>query len=126
MRIARAAELAGVPTHVLRHWEDELLLRPGRRAGNQRDYTQDQVDQAVIIRRLRVAGVGIPTLRQLLAAPAAERGAILAAVAGRLEQEAAQAHSAAEFLRHTTSCSHAVIEECPQCARYARGGPGER
>lgn len=125
MRISQAAGLVGVPAHVLRHWEDENVLTPDRAPGNQRDYTAQHVDEARIIHRLRRAGVGLATIRELRTAPPRARSALLTSVADRMTREAAQLRSAADFLRHSTECRHPVTAECPDCSDYA-GTPDPR
>lgn len=122
MRISLAADLVGVPAHVLRHWEDEGVLTPSRKNGNQRDFTDQHVNEARIIHRLRRAGIGLPEIRALRSAPPGQRSAQLAAQAERLAAEAAQLDAAATFLRHTAECEHPVIDECPRCRDYATAG----
>lgn len=119
MRISLAAELVGVPAHVLRHWEDEGVLTPDRPAGNRREFTDQHVDEARVIHRLRQAGVGLPEIRRLRRTGSARRAALLLAAADRLSAEAARLEAAGAFLRHTAECTHPVIAECPQCRDYA-------
>jgi len=119
MRISQAAELVGVPAHVLRHWEDEGVLEPDRPRGSQRDFTDQHVNEARIIHRLRQAAVGLPAIRQLRSTAPRRRAALLQEAAERLAAEAARLEAASAFLRHTAECSHPVIAECPQCRAYA-------
>lgn len=119
MRISLAADLVGVPAHVLRHWEDEGVLVPDRAGGNQRDFTDQHVDEARIIRRLRRAGIGLPGIKDLRTATPTRRSALLGAAAERLAAEATRLEAAAAFLRHTVECRHPVIDECPECRDYA-------
>ena len=121
MRISTAAELVGVPSHVLRHWEDEGVLVPDRTGANQREFSAQHVDEARIILRLRRAGVGLPDIREMRGAGRQRRVAVLAAAAARLSVEAERAGSAAAFLRHTSECRHPVIAECAECGAYASG-----
>lgn len=52
-RIGEVAELIGVKTHVLRYWESEFgLLSPGKNEGNQRSYTQRDLQKIQLIKRL--------------------------------------------------------------------------
>ena len=119
MRISEAAELVGVPTHVLRHWEDEGVLRPDRSATNHREYSAQQVAQARIVYRLRASGVSLAVIRTLGPSTPGRRRDLLAVEARRLDELVAQAARAAEFLRHTGECRHPVIESCAQCSEYA-------
>jgi MerR family transcriptional regulator, copper efflux regulator len=119
MRISLAADLVGVPAHVLRHWEDEGVLAPSRQNGNQRDFTDQHVNEARIIHRLRQAGIGLAEIRELRSAPAGHRSARLTASAERMAAEANRLDAAATFLRHTAECVHPVVDECRQCRDYA-------
>ena len=119
MRISAAADLVGVPTHVLRHWEDEGVLAPSRSGTNQREFSTQQVDAARIVHRLREAGVGLAQIRELLPAQRSRRSELLSAEADRLERSAIQSAAAARFLRHVGRCRHPVIEDCPECRSYA-------
>lgn len=119
MRISLAADLVGVPAHVLRHWEDEGVLEPDRPAGNRRDFTDQHVNEARIIHRLRRAGIGLPDIRQLRYSGSGRRAALLRATAERLSAEAARLQAASAFLRHTAECGHPVIAECTECRAYA-------
>ena len=119
MRISLAADLVGVPAHVLRHWEDEGVLRPSRRSGRQRDFTDQHVNEARIIHRLRQAGIGLAEIRELRSTPTGHRSARLTASAERMAAEANRLGAAAAFLRHTAECEHPVIDECRQCRDYA-------
>jgi MerR family transcriptional regulator, copper efflux regulator len=121
MWISTAADLVGVPAHVLRHWEDEGVLTPDR-SGTRRDFTDQHVNEARIIRRLRQAGLGLSAIRELRVAPAARRPALLAAYAEGLAAEASRLEAAAAFLHHHAECGHPIIEECPQCCDYATAG----
>lgn len=124
MRISLAAELVGVPAHVLRHWEEEGVLAPDRPAGRRREFTAQHVDEARIVRRLRQAGVGLPEIRRLRRTGSARRAAMLRIAADRLSAEAARLEAAGSFLRHTAECGHPVIADCPQCRDYAAAEPG--
>jgi MerR family copper efflux transcriptional regulator len=122
MRISLAADLVGVPAHVLRHWEDEGVLAPSRRDGKQRDFTDQHVNEARIIHRLRQAGIGLAEIRELRSAPSDHRPARLTASAERMAAEATRLDAAAAFLRHTAECEHPIIDECRQCRDYAIAG----
>lgn len=120
MRIAQAAELVGVATHVLRHWEDEGVLVPDR-VGARREFTEQHVNEALIIHRLRLAGLGLAAIKQLRSAPQSERAALLHAEVEHLDATAARITAAATFMRHTLECQHPIVEECPECRDYASG-----
>ncbi len=126
MRISEAARLVGVPTHVLRHWEDEGVLCPDRVGANQRDFTPAHLDEARIILRLRHVGVSLPDLLELRTAQQHRQADVLRRAAERLRVEARRAAYAADFLEHTLECRHPIISECPTCHRYAAGASPRR
>ena len=50
-RISEVSELTGVPTHVLRQWEDRFRqLKPNRNRANRRRYTAADIE---IVRRIK-------------------------------------------------------------------------
>jgi len=52
-RIGEVAEIAGVKPHVLRYWESEFgFLSPRKNEGNQRLYTQKDVEKVLTIKKL--------------------------------------------------------------------------
>lgn len=70
--IGETAELLGVTTRTLRHWDQIGLLQPGYRTwGDYRLYTGADVERALQILVYRSAGVPLKEIAELLAAPAA-------------------------------------------------------
>lgn len=118
MKIAEAAELVGVETHVLRHWEDVGVLRPGRTASGHRDYDANTVDQARMIRVAQRAGFTLAEIREL--ASLGSDGRRTAVDARRLEvrRQIAFLRRTDAFLEHLTQCVHPVIAECEGCSGY--------
>ena len=52
-RIGEVADIAGVKPHVLRYWESEFgFLSPAKNEGNQRLYTQRDVEKVLAIKKL--------------------------------------------------------------------------
>jgi len=52
-RIGEVADIVGVKPHVLRYWESEFgLLSPRKNEGNQRFYTQKDLQKILMIRKL--------------------------------------------------------------------------
>lgn len=51
--ISQAAKMTGVETHVLRFWEEELLLNIGRNAKGYRIYTKEDLEMFQKIRELK-------------------------------------------------------------------------
>ncbi len=52
-RIGEVADIAGVKPHVLRYWESEFgFLSPAKNEGNQRLYTQKDLEKVLAIKKL--------------------------------------------------------------------------
>ena len=52
-RIGEVADIVGVKPHVLRYWESEFgLLSPRKNEGNQRFYTQKDLQKILMIKQL--------------------------------------------------------------------------
>jgi len=52
-RIGEVADIAGVKPHVLRYWESEFgFLSPAKNEGNQRLYTQRDLEKVLAIKKL--------------------------------------------------------------------------
>lgn len=94
MRIGELAARTEVPTRLLRYYEDQGLLLPGRSANGYRDYEPDDVPRVLQIRGLIDAGVPTAIIREILPCledpatirvrdPAPE---LLAALQGRRDQ----------------------------------------
>src|SRR5882757_5087322 len=66
MRIGELAERTGVPTRLLRYYEEQELLTPDRAANGYRDYAENLVDRVVQIRGLLDAGVPTKIIKQIL------------------------------------------------------------
>ncbi|MFI6028540.1 MerR family transcriptional regulator [Amycolatopsis magusensis] len=91
--IGELARRTGVPVRTVRFYCDEGILEPVRSAGGHRRFDVTAVEQLTLIRRLRGLGLGLPSIRQVLAgqrsvaeAVTAERAALdaeLAALAWR-------------------------------------------
>ncbi|GAA3127757.1 MerR family transcriptional regulator [Planomonospora alba] len=66
MRIGELAARTGVPTRLLRYYEERGLLDPGRTANGYRDYAECLVDRVVQIRGLIDAGVPTRIIGRIL------------------------------------------------------------
>jgi DNA-binding transcriptional MerR regulator len=66
MRIGELAERTGVPTRLLRYYEEQELLTPDRAANGYRDYAEALVDRVVQIRGLLDAGLPTKIIKQVL------------------------------------------------------------
>lgn len=66
MRIGELAERTGVPTRLLRYYEEQGLLAPDRAANGYRDYPDSLTDRVVQIRGLLDAGVPTKIIKLIL------------------------------------------------------------
>ena len=66
MRIGDLARRAGVSERMLRYYEEEGLLRPGRTASGYRTYADADVQAAERIRLLSASGLKLDAIRVLL------------------------------------------------------------
>jgi DNA-binding transcriptional MerR regulator len=66
MRIGDLAERTGVPARLLRYYEEQGLLTPGRAANGYRDYGEPLVDRVAQIRGLLDAGLPTRIIKQIL------------------------------------------------------------
>lgn len=118
MRIGDAAARLGIDAHVLRHWEDVGLLVPNRLPSGHREYDEDLLDQARLIRIGQGVGWSLREMRDFTKADHEDR---LVAIKQRRETiRARMALLAAtdEFLGHVADCTHPVISECPECSAF--------
>lgn len=66
MLISELAELTGVSTRALRHYEDRGLLVPARNSSGYRDYSESDVTRVAQIRTMVSAGLGTATVGKYL------------------------------------------------------------
>lgn len=117
--IADAADHVGVATHVLRHWEDVGLLSPARTPGGHRQYGENDVARAIVVRRAQRTGMSLEEIRVILAEDRQSRAAVVERHLRRLQAQIDESRAAIAFLDHTRSCAHRLIASCPECADFA-------
>ncbi len=67
MRIGELAARSGVPATTIRYYESVgLLAAPERSASGQRSYATTALSRLLLVKRLRLLGVGLPELRALV------------------------------------------------------------
>jgi DNA-binding transcriptional MerR regulator len=66
MRIGELSRHTGVPVRLLRYYEDQGLLSPGRSVNGYRDYERDDIQRVTQIRGLIDAGVPTAIIRDIL------------------------------------------------------------
>lgn len=109
--IGEVAARFGLPTHVLRYWEAEGLLRPAR-TGDRRRYTEADVQRVAAILVSKEAGFGLADIRAMLAARSAPaRQEVIARHRERLLARIASAQAALDMIEG--ECAHDDIMTCP-------------
>lgn len=103
-----------MPTHVLRHWESERLLEPGRDSGGRRRYDRDDIARVAAIRRQKDAGMSLEQIRVLLDADAPRRHAVLQEHLAELDRRAEEIRIAREMTEHAYGCKAHDIGTCPR------------
>jgi DNA-binding transcriptional MerR regulator len=66
MRIGELAERTGTPRRLLRYYEEQGLILPGRSPNGYRDYDERLVDRVMQIRGLLDAGLPTRIIKQIL------------------------------------------------------------
>lgn len=66
MRIKELSERTGTPRRLLRYYEEQGLITPGRSANGYREYSEAFVDRIVQIRGLLDAGLPTRIIKQIL------------------------------------------------------------
>lgn len=66
VKISEAARAGGVSARMLRHYEDEGLIVPGRCVNGFRDYCQSTIDRVLVIRSLLECGLPVRLVREAL------------------------------------------------------------
>lgn len=111
--IGEVAAQFGLPTHVLRHWEEEGLLAPAR-AGDRRRYTDADVYRVAAILIAKEAGFGLADIRTMLAAQSIpDRHEVTARHREKLLARIARAQAALDMLEGGMECQHEDIMRCP-------------
>ena len=121
MLIGRVALELGLPTHVLRHWEDVEVLVPGRDHAGQRVYDEEHLTRARLVLVCQGAGLTLGQIRDLMAAGTADRAALVAQHRADLARRMSELARGEAFLAHTLACRHPVVSECPECSGLASG-----
>lgn len=114
LTIGEVAGRFGLPTHVLRHWESEGLLSPGRTASTHRRYTPDDLYRVASILHAKEAGLSLPDIRELLTATEpSSRKEVLGRHHRLLAARMVQLRSALAMLESAIACTHEDITACP-------------
>ncbi|MFJ4036737.1 MerR family transcriptional regulator [Microbacterium sp. NPDC090007] len=112
--IGEAAARFGLDTHVLRHWEAEGLLHPGRDAAGRRRYGHGAAVRIAVILRNKAAGLSLEQIRVLLDEDAPDRHRVLEAHIAELDRRAAEIAQARAMTEHALRCRAHDITACPR------------
>ncbi|MFN3950083.1 MerR family transcriptional regulator [Microbacterium sp.] len=112
--IGDTAARFGLETHVLRHWEDEGLLRPFRDAAGRRRFHDDDSVRIAVILRNKAAGLSLEQIRVLLDEGAPDRHRVLEAHVAELDRRAADIAQARAMTEHALRCRSHDITQCPR------------
>lgn len=79
LTISTYSRAVGIPASALRHYSAHGLLVPADvdPSTGYRYYAPDQIDDGVLVHRLRLAEAPLPAMREVLAAPGSERAALI-------------------------------------------------
>lgn len=119
MRIGDAARIIGVPTHVLRHWEEVGAVIPKRLPNGHREYDAQSVAEARLLRLCQSAGMSLAEITILSRTTGTARAALVASYRERLETQISSLEATKAFLDHVLECTHSAVNSCPSCAAHA-------
>ncbi|CAI9405829.1 MerR family transcriptional regulator [Nocardioides sp. T2.26MG-1] len=108
------ASRVGLETHVLRHWEDVGLLRPGRDAAGRRRYSRDDLVRIAVIQRSKAAGMTLDQVHVLLDAEAVDRHRVLEAHIADLDRRMEEMRRSRAMTEHALQCRAHDIATCPR------------
>ena len=116
-RIGDAAATLAVAPHVLRHWEDVGLLRPGRLSSGHRAYDDQTIGQARLIQICQRAGLSLAEIKELGRRDRGNRIALIESKRAQIAQQVALAgrHLNARHDLHTVPALRGPL------ARFERG-----
>jgi DNA-binding transcriptional MerR regulator len=115
-RIGDAAATLEVAPHILRHWENVGLLRPGRLSSGHRAYDDQTIGQARMIQICQRAGLSLAEIKELGIRDRGNRVALIESKRAQIAQQVSSLRLADKFLAHIADCEHPVISECPECS----------
>lgn len=113
MRISEVADRTGIPSRLLRYYEEQELLMPARSASGYRDYSDQDIEVARRIRQLLDAGLSTATIRTVLPC-LTERAGRLAPICSDtiadLQREQARIEASIEALTASRDAINSVID----------------
>jgi DNA-binding transcriptional MerR regulator len=115
MRIGELSRRTGVSVRLLRYYEEQGLLSPGRRASGYREYQDSDVERVRRIRVLLTAGLSTAKIAYALPGLSAngDRLAPCPGLLPDLKQERARIDEAIQALRASRAVLDSVISAAP-------------
>lgn len=113
MRISDVTDRTGIPTRLLRYYEEQDLLVPARNASGYRDYTDQDIEVARRIRQLLDAGLSTATIRTVLPCLTERAGRLAPICADTIEdlqREQARIEASIEALTASRDAISSVID----------------
>ncbi|MFI6810939.1 MerR family transcriptional regulator [Nonomuraea sp. NPDC050328] len=115
MRIGELARRTGVPTRMLRYYEEQDLLHPERAGNGYRSYDEESVDRVRQIRGLLDAGLTTEIIRRILpflhqpGQVVLHRDCLTAEMAAQLRGEAERIQARIDCLSRNRDAIHAYL-----------------
>ncbi|WP_040841489.1 MerR family transcriptional regulator [Nocardia brevicatena] len=125
--IAEVAEQAGLTPSALRFYEKRGLIEPNGRNGLRRTYHPDVLARLALVTCARSAGFTIAQIAGFLTATPqdAELRTHLVDRAKQLDEDIARLTRMRDGLRHTATCTHKPLVDCPEFQRILAGPEAE-
>ncbi|MEV6232018.1 MerR family transcriptional regulator [Saccharopolyspora shandongensis] len=118
--IGEAAAELGIEAHVLRHWEQAGALTVPRDGNGYRIFDDAALERARTVLKLRRVGLSLPEVTAAMTPKKSAAQAVVREKIAALESEVRRTQQAITYLRHTADCRHRYLDDCPDCAAFAR------
>lgn len=113
LTIGALADVFGLATHVLRHWESVGLISPDRVTGGHRRYGAADVRRVAMILMGKEAGLSLRAMKAVMStADPMDHADLLRRHVTDLEQRIAHAVAAKALIEHALDCP-IPFDECP-------------
>jgi DNA-binding transcriptional MerR regulator len=120
MRIGELSERTGVPRRLLRYYEEQELIVPGRSPNGYREYDERLVDQVIQIRGLLDGGLPTRLIKQILPCLKTPREIHFAdaspGIIATLERQRDRMTDRIEFLTRNRDAISDYLNELRKCA----------
>jgi len=117
LSIGADAARFGIATHVLRYWEDEGLVAPGRDASGYRRYRPGDLVRIAEILRNQLAGMTLDQIGALLGGDRPGRRSVLEEHLRSIDERGRELARSRAMTEHALRCEAHDIVACPRFAR---------